>query len=462
MARPMAGIPVIGLLALCVCVPATAEDGRADAGDPAPTTHVHRIEVQDFGSGVLRVGDMSGDGMPDLLLAQAEPQLRKISCLTALTTSGRVLWQSGKPDRDNAYMFGDLPVQVHDWDDDGRNEVLYVIPATYAGNISRSIYTRERAERYEGDATMVVLDGRTGREKKRFPIPAPADDCFLFADLTGRGRRQDFVVKDRYWNMWGVSFEGKVLWHWKGSTGHYPAIADLDEDGRDEVFVGYTLLDHDGKVMFDRHPANGTQNPHSDANWIARLPDGSWRLVFGNTGAHMLDVTGRELWKVDLPEAQHVVAGRFRKSSPLQFALIERGMKRTATDVASLHLVDLDGTRVLSKKFSPGSWAVACKEIDWAGTGQPGEILVYGFHSLKAYAAIYDGRGNVVETFAIPWETPPAKVSGKEIAYATRADVRGDRRQEVIFFGPGGLCIYANARPLALPTHYNETIYSGV
>ena len=102
---------------------------------------------------------------------------------------------------------------------------------------------RETASRYEGDATMVVLEGATGREKETFPLPAPADDCFLFADLTGRGRREDLVVKDRYWNIWGVDHRGKVLWQWTGSPGHFPAVADVDDDGKDEVFVGFALID---------------------------------------------------------------------------------------------------------------------------------------------------------------------------------------------------------------------------
>jgi hypothetical protein len=71
---------------------------------------------------------------------------------------------------------------------------------------------REWSKRYGGHAAMVVLDGRTGREKLSIAIPAPADDSFAFADLTGRGRREDFVVKDRYWNMWGVASSGEVLW----------------------------------------------------------------------------------------------------------------------------------------------------------------------------------------------------------------------------------------------------------
>ena len=301
---------------------------------------VHRvslIDVKGFGSGVLRVGDLNGDGAPDLLLVQSIYETREITCLTAITLEGEVLWQMGKPSSRNARGYSDLPVQVYDWDNDGANEVLYVRQAKYVGARPG---IRERAERYEGDATKVVLDALTGKEKKHFSIPAPADDCFLFADLTGRGRRQDLVVKDRYWNMWGLSFEGKNLWHWKGSTGHFPAVADVD---------------------------------------------------------------GKELWRAPLGEAQHVVGGRFRKESPVQFAVVDRG-ERVPAGVATLYLIDLAGKTLWKKTLPPGTWAAACRE----------------------------------------------------------ADVWGDRRQEVILFGPGGVCVYANARPPAVPTLYNETVYSGM
>jgi hypothetical protein len=431
---------------------------------------VHQVSVvdtRDFGSGVLRIGDMNGDGAPDLLVVQSVYATRHITCLTAMTIDGKRLWQTGKPSVSHACApYSDLPVQVHDWDNDGVNEVLYIRQATYIGGNPKY---RERADRYEGNATMVVLNAMDGKEKKTFPLPAPADDSFLFADLTGRGRPQDLVVKDRYWNMWGVSFEGEVLWHWKGSTGHFPAVADVDNDGRDEVYVGYTLIDHDGKVLFNHHP-NNTPNPHSDANWIARLPDGAWRLAFGNGGAHLLTPEGKELWRAKMPEAQHVVAGRFRDDSPLQFLALERGMKRTPTDTAKLHLIDVSGKRLWTKALPPGSWATACRETDWSGKGYPGEILVYGFPSHKHYAAIYDGNGNEIDVLSIPWKAPPMKVSGKEVAYSTRADVWGDGRQEVIMFGPAGLCIYANGRATAKPVPkkplkhrtINETVYTGM
>ena len=66
----------------------------------------------------------------------------------------------------NGRIYSDLPVQVYDWDGDGVNEVLYVRQAEYVGPIVFPIgedVIRMRAKRYAGNATMVVLDGLTGR-----------------------------------------------------------------------------------------------------------------------------------------------------------------------------------------------------------------------------------------------------------------------------------------------------------
>jgi hypothetical protein len=46
--------------------------------------------------------------------------------------------------------------------------------------------------------------------------------------------------------------------------------------------------------------------------------------------------------------------------------------------------------------------------------------------------------------------------------YALVADVWGEGRDEVILFNARGVCICANARPAAIPTLYNETLYPGM
>ena len=207
---------------------------------------------------------------------------------------------------------------------------------------------------------MVVLEGATGREKGRFALPAPADDCFLFADLTGRGRREDLVVKDRYWNMWGVAHDGKVLWHWSGSTGPLPGRR---RRGRRRPGRGLRRLRPDRPrrqgALLRRTPRAPTRTPATSS---ARR-DGKWRLLFGNAGIHCLAADGTELWQHPLGEAQHVVAGRFRKDSELQLAVVDRTPlpthRRNANAWAILYLYDLDGKEIWRRQQQKGDWAIA-------------------------------------------------------------------------------------------------------
>ena len=434
---------------------------------------VSSIETPDFGGMTLRVGDLNGDGAPDLLLTQSVYGSRDIRCLTAMTITGQRLWQTGVPSAANGRVYSDLPVQVYDWDGDGVNEVLYVRHAEYVEAIAYGAeQIRERAQRYQGHATMVVLDGHTGREKAAFPLPAPADDAIVFADLTGRGRREDFVVKDRYWNMWGVSREGRVLWHWQGATGHYPAVADIDHDGRDEVFVGYALIDHDGTVLFDHQDRYGIDraNPdvHSDANAIARLPDGQWRLLFGNHGAHCLAPDGREVWHHAMEEAQHVVVGRFTEATAQQVAAVNRGKPRNEKGSADLYLFDLETGRELWRRTQPpGAWCANCQELRWTGIDGLLDILVAGRGAGRP-AVIYNGKGEIVAELEIPpaycgtYDSGGAGGINTGAHYCYRADVYGDSRDEVIVVGWKGVRVYANADPSAIPTLYNTTLYRGM
>jgi len=427
---------------------------------------VSSFETRDFGAETVRVGDLNGDGAPDLLFVQSVYGSREITCLTATTILGEVLWQSGQPSSANGRVYSDLPVQIHDWDNDGVSEVLFVRQAEYAEPDQYRLgedMIRERAKRYEGNATMVVLDGNTGREKTSLPIPAPADDSFLFADLTGHGSREDFVVKDRYWTMWGVSRTGELLWRWNGSPGHYPAVADIDGDGCDEVFVGYALIDHDGRPLFQKEWGDS----HQDAAYVARLPDGTWRLLFGNHGVHCLAVDGTELWHHPLREAQHVVVGRYRSDSVLQAAVMDRGYPRTAQgNPAHLYLFDLETGREIWRRRQPqGGWVAACLDIRWTGLADRKEILVYG-RGAGQPVAIYDGHGDIVDELEVPssicstYDSGEGVTPGIHVCY--RADVWGDSREELILAGWKGLRIYANGRPLSIPTLYNNTLYHGM
>ena len=473
---------------------------RVEALERPKVRLLANIPVANFGSEQLRIGDLDADGGPDLLLIQSNFVGRDITCLTALTIEGKMIWQVGSPSLENGRIYSDLPVQIYDWDNDGENEVLYIRQAKYLdpwNNGERPFSIRQRAGRYEGPATFVVLDGKTGIEETHFDIPAPADDCFLLADLTGRGRREDLVVKDRYWNAWGIGHDGKELWHWSGSTGHFPVVYDVNGDGRDETFFGYTLVNHEGKVLFSHDPNRDwtkrhmtlPPNPkrddyaryfstplHSDAEYIVRLADGQLRLLYGNTGLHCLSAEGTTLWEDSrLGEAQHVVVGKFRNDSEYQAAVIDRTpnrelrKKKPDEAFANLYLFDLEGKELWKQPQAPGDWVVGCTTLDWFGKGANECILVYGYRNGRP-SQLMDGAGKVVAEFPMhylpdrrleepeSWKDP----LGIVMYYPLCADVWGDAREEVILFGARGLCIYTNPTAFSTVSQYNETLYPGM
>ena len=112
-----------------------------------------RIPTPGFGSDrALRLGDMDGDGRLDFLVAQNTNFLGRnfndITCMTALNTDGKILWQKGTPNPDNTWSSYDVSMQIYDIDDDGENEVIYA------------------QEEY-----LIVADGKTGKEERRMQLP---------------------------------------------------------------------------------------------------------------------------------------------------------------------------------------------------------------------------------------------------------------------------------------------------
>ena len=75
-----------------------------------------KFDTQQLGAGRnVRFGDLDGDGVPEMLIAQNIPhymgndQYTAISCLTAVTLDGKVLWQSGRPPAHPAHR-PDIPI----------------------------------------------------------------------------------------------------------------------------------------------------------------------------------------------------------------------------------------------------------------------------------------------------------------------------------------------------------------
>ena len=453
---------------------------------------VSAIDTRNFGGDTVRLGDLNRDGMQELLFVQSDPCTRAVTCLTATDLFGKVLWQAGTPSPDNGCTYSDLAVQIYDWDNDGANEVLWVEQAIYAESIvwdyaagkhiiipttrrgelnGRKGWAQEGAKRYEETAIMHVLDGATGNEKTKFQIPAPADDCFAFANLTGGPRRSDLIVKDRYWNMWGVSHEGQVLWNYtKSNPGHYPVVADVDGDGRDEVFIGWNLIDHDGAILWT---LPGAQS-HQDSVHVVRM-DGKLRLIFShgegeglNGGVHCLTADGNELWTREFGHAQIVVPGQFQPDlGSIQFAVADLGWVQSAgvRKQPAIVILDQDG-REISRKPYPDGASIFMVRIDWLGDGAPHCLAVAEGgpfdpairRSRMVPPVIQSAEGKVVERLPPTW---PDGHETENYTYVAAADVWGDSREETLVTGRECFNIYTNADLLPRETLYNATFYHG-
>ena len=220
-----------------------------------------------------------------------------------------MLWRWGNPEIGRKQLHHDVACQIYDWDGDGRNEVVLCT-----------------------EGSLVELDGATGREKRRLPLPKDATDCLVFANLSGRPRATDVLVKTRYTQIWAFNRDGKQLWTVENPggyrTAHQPVPVDLDGDGRDEIMAGYAMLNADGSTrwVFKSQKVDQARG-HCDCFRLVRAgktPE-EFRFVMtfcGANGIALLDGHGKPIWEVTGEHFESVDVGRICADLPgLQLAV---------------------------------------------------------------------------------------------------------------------------------------------
>jgi hypothetical protein len=204
---------------------------RYEPGGISPFAHFNL--APGYAGGWVIVGDLDGDGQAEIVSAcnVNVVDVHYTSAVVAHRLDGSVLWRWGDPKIGRSLLHHDVACQIHDWDGDGKLEVVLV-----------------------GEHAVIALDGLTGLEKSRFPIPPEASDCLVFADLAGRGWPAEVLVKTRYGQIWAYTNTGCQLWTVDQpggyKTAHQPLPVDIDGDGRDEILAGYALLNPDGTVRW--------------------------------------------------------------------------------------------------------------------------------------------------------------------------------------------------------------------
>jgi hypothetical protein len=384
-----------------------------------------KFDTPKFGAGRnVRFGDLDGDRVPDMLIAQNIPRIRgdafdQISCLTAVTLDGKVLWQSGRPDPRNGLLTNDTPFQVHDIDGDGRSEVVLV-----------------------RDFQLQILDGRTGEikktawmpkmpvEDKERPYENIAGDSLAFVNVSGNQGRREILVKDRYLHFWVFDSKLELLWKGDGQTGHYPYPADLDGSGRDKIAIGYALWDHTGKQLWSH---DTRLRDHADGIMAANLspdPKAEPRLYSSGSdeGFLMFDVRGKLLKHVRIGHSQSPTSGKFRMDVPgLQYMTINFWK-----NPGIVTLFDWDGNLLAQEE--PIHTGAPMLPVNWRGDGQ--EFVLLSGNPREG--GMLDGHLRRAVMF--PDDGHP------DLA-ANVLDLTGDARDEIVLWDEQRVWIYTQDRP---------------
>jgi rhamnogalacturonan endolyase len=372
----------------------------------------------------VRFGDLDGDGRLDLLIAQNIPKVRgdafdHLSCLTAVNLDGKVLWQIGRPDPRNTLLTNDTPFQIHDFDGDGKNEVVMV-----------------------KDFQIQVLEGATGKVRQRVWMPpAPADnkerpyelnsgDSIIFLNLSGRKGRQELLLKDRYRTFWVFDNQLKLLWTGTGQTGHYPYPYDFDGDGKDEFVIGFALWNGTGKQLWSH---DTEMNDHTDAISAGNyLSDSQARPRIYSCGSDegfvMISADGKIMKQVRIGHTQTQSVGKYLPEANGLQIMTANFWRNTGI----VTLFDADANILAQEELIPGSSHL--QPVNWRGDGHEFAMLSANVRE----GGMIDGQLRRVVMF--PDDGHP------DLAYQV-LNVTGDERDEIIVWDADSVWIYTQDRP---------------
>lgn len=379
---------------------------------------IHQLDLKNFGTGrQIRIKRI--DNQTYFLMAQHQKRMirdsfARLSCLTCFTMDGTVLWQKGEPNNsfDNTMISCDLPFQIADLNHDGRYEVIYSM-----------------------DFEVIIVDLLTGEELKRMPTPVIHQDSLVknepfyrlnvdairVADFEGLGYLGDFIIKDRYQNVWAYNQNMELLWRYHHkNTGHFPYIYDFDQDGKDELLIGYDMVDHDGTIVWSL-PMN---QDHTDEIIYAKLKkEGPHRLILasGNEGMNIVNLDGSIYCHNEIGHAQRISVAKYRE--------------------------DVEGLQIMATAFW-GSDGIICiydaeghllKQLEQKSNGNVITPVSYdGIHVLSVLNAGPDGGlidGDLDKVVLFPEDGHPD--TAIEVY-----DVDGDGIDEIICFDRKRLWIY--------------------
>lgn len=416
-----------------------------------------KIDLKNFGtSRQIRFGHLTGTDEWYVVLAQMQKRVSRdaygfISCLTAIDLEGNVLWQLGEPS-DKAKELGkvsaDMAFQVYDIDGDGRDEVIV-----------------------GWDFEIRILDGRTGTVKKSAKTPFSDDDdadligvpyqIYAFerinpdgiriCNFRGKERPADILIKDRYCRIYALDEDLNVMWKFKSptNTGHCPLPIDIDGDGKDELLVGYKLLDSDGQMLWSYPISEDHTDEIVAGKWMPGEDEGHFACVSGKAGFFIGDFYGNIVARDMVGHAQRV--------SIANYCPEREGREIVVTNYwghqGVIFLYDCYGNQIWEMENEMNGNILA--PVNWDGDGT--ELILTNADAKKG--GLLNGRG--VRAVEFPDD-------GHPVLCCESLDLTGDERDELVVWDYHSMYIYTQDdcpkeqtyHPVQFPI-YNASNYRG-
>ncbi len=436
---------------------------------PATAVRLNSFNWAAFGGSVNHIADINDDGELEILTLQTVGQMgaelenraalgvdeddRDLYCLTAVTLTGDVLWQRGVPCNRPGLPFashgGSRMLLIEDLDADGKTEVAVI--------------------RHQ---EIAVLDGASGAVKASVKLPA---DNFvsLFSAQFGppeNGRQIICKVNNRAYEPWEYSNPTIVynadlsVYHEPFAVrgaGHNMVALDVNGDGRDELLIGYSLLDHELNTIWrlDFGPDFNYAHDHADQIAVSDLKgDGDLVVRFaGSEDFYTTDLDGNILSTSQAGHSQTSIAGNWGPNGEPRMIMCEKnnGLWGMLPDGEILW-------------YRPELNGYARANVRWSKTSTPGEWPIFKpalkpfpetpYKSEAAWSeglwpCLLDGDGNCHRVF--PWHAEYAQEDGRtirskrsydsDVGYQVRAvDLDNDGLDEVLIFDRSRVWIFGS------------------
>ena len=416
-----------------------------------------KIDLKNFGtSRQIRFGHLTGTDEWYVVLAQMQKRVSRdaygfISCLTAIDLEGNVLWQLGEPSdktEELGKVSADMAFQVYDIDGDGSDEVIV-----------------------GWDFEIRILDGRTGTIKKSAKTPFSDDDdadligvpyqIYAFerinpdgiriCNFRGKERPADILIKDRYCRIYALDEDLNVMWKFKSptNTGHCPLPIDIDGDGKDELLVGYKLLDSDGQMLWSYPISEDHTDEIVAGKWMPGEDEGHFACVSGTEGFFIGDFYGNIVARDMIGHAQRV--------SIANYCPEREGREIVVTNFwghqGVIFLYDCYGNQIWEMENEMNGNILA--PVNWDGDGT--ELILTNADAKKG--GLLNGRG--VRAVEFPDD-------GHPVLCCESLDLTGDERDELVVWDYHSMYIYTQDdcpkeqtyHPVQFPI-YNASNYRG-